>query len=124
MSKLKSGKIPKRRLLPLIGVAGPQGPAGDLALVFEFNLGSQSLSKLAVRKIKNSNEFKSASSAKIVAYRKAGTPAAASLAQARAMAAQIRLSYPAMKITVRTAPGLLKECKPVGNQCVVVVLSK
>jgi hypothetical protein len=82
------------------------------------------LSKLAVRKIKNSNEFKSASSAKVIAYRKKGTSAASSLAQARAMAVQIRLSYPAMNVTVRTAPGILKECRPVGNQCVAVVLSK
>ena len=110
--------------MPLIDVAGPQGSAGDVALVFEFNLASQSLSKLAVRRIKNSSQFKSASSAKIVAYRKAGTSAAASLTQARAMATQIRLSYPAMKVTARTAPGLLKDCKPVCNQCVVVLLSK
>ena len=95
-----------------------------MALVFEFRVGSQSLSKLAVRKIKNSVEFKSASSARVVAYRKVGTSAAASLAQARAMAAQIRLSYPAMKVTARIAPGLLKDCKPVGNQCVVVLISK
>ena len=92
--------------------------------MFEQRVGSQSLSKLAVRRIKNSNAFQSATSAHVIAYRKVGTSAAASLAQAREMAAQIRLSYPAMKITVRTAPGLLKECKSVGNQCVVVVLSK
>ena len=95
-----------------------------MALVFEFKVGSQSLSKLAVRKIKNSVEFKSASSAKVIAHRKAGTSAAASLTQGRAIAAQIRLIYPSMKVTVRTASGMLKECKPVGNQCVAVVLSK
>ena len=106
------------------GAVGPQGPAGDVVLVFEYKVGSQSLSKLSVRKIKTLNEFKLATSVKIVAYRKAGTSVKDSVVQAKAMAAQIRLSYPTMKVTVSPSPSQLKACKPVGNQCMSVVLSK
>ena len=95
-----------------------------MVLVFEYKLGSQSLSKLSVRKIKNLNEFKLAKSAKIVAYRKAGTSVKDSMVQARAMAAQIRLSHPTMNVTVSPSPSQLKICKPIGNQCMSVVLSK
>jgi hypothetical protein len=77
-----------------------------------------------VRKIKTLNEFKLATSVKIVAYRKAGTSVKDSVVQAKAMAAQIRLSYPTMKVTVSPSPSQLKACKPVGNQCMSVVLSK
>ena len=95
-----------------------------MALVFEYKFGSQSISKLAVRKIKNSNEFKSATSAKVIAYRKVGTSVKDSVAQAKAIAKQIRLSYPTMKVTVSPSPEVLKECKPVNNHCVAVVLTK
>jgi hypothetical protein len=79
---------------------------------------------MAVRRISNSTEVKAATKADVVGYRFKGTSVNSSLTQARAIAAELRKSNPMLKVTVRTAPGLLKECKPVNNQCVAVLLSK
>jgi VCBS repeat-containing protein len=105
-----------------VGPAGPQGPAGAAALVFEFKGNNSSLSKLAVLRISKSTEVKAAMTAEVVGYRLKGTSPRSSRAQAEAIANELRKSNPALKVTVRTAPGTLKECKSIKNQCVAVLL--
>jgi len=93
-------------------------------MVFEFKDQSKSLSKLAVRSISKSTEVKTAVTAEVVGYRLKGTSNKSSLAQAQAIAKELRKSNPALKVTVRTAPGTLKECTSIQNQCVAVLLIK
>jgi hypothetical protein len=106
------------------GPVGPQGPVGPSVLVFEFKAQSQSLTKMAVRRIGNSTDVKAATKAEVVGYRLKGTSPRYSLGQAREIAKELRKSNPSLNVTVRTAPGMLKECKPVSNQCVAVLLTK
>jgi hypothetical protein len=67
---------------------------------------------------------KTAVTAEVVGYRLKGTSKKLSLAQAQAIAKELRKSNPALKVTVRTEPGTLAKCKSIKNQCVAVLLTK
>jgi hypothetical protein len=106
------------------GSVGPQGPVGPSILVFEFKAQSQSLTKMAIRRIGNSADVKAATKANVVGYRLKGTSAKSSLAQARSIAKELRKINPTLNVTVGTSKATLKECKPVKYQCVAVLLTK
>jgi hypothetical protein len=106
------------------GPVGPQGPVGPSVLVFEFKGQSQSLTKMAIRRIGNSTDVKAAIKAEVVGYRLKGTSPKYSLGQAREIAKELRKNNPTLEVTVGTSKATLKECKPVKYQCVAVLLKK